>query len=88
MPTASGGETNDEKLTRLRTELTRARAVIERAETNGTSFSAGGWSVTQIAYERALEREKTLTRQINSLEAKIEGRAPGGRAQLHSKMAR
>lgn len=87
MPTTSGGETRGEKLTRLRTELASVRATIERSHKNGQSFSMPGASVTQVAYERAIARERQLERQISSLEAVVEGRAAGGRARLRSKMA-
>jgi len=74
MPTAQGGETIGERLERLRGELARARRVIELAETNGQQFSVGGVAVTQIAVERAEERERRLTTQIRSLEARLVGK--------------
>lgn len=77
MPTASGGETIDERLIRLRNELTRVRATIERSENNGGSFNIGGAQVTQIAYERAIKREKQLEEQIRVLEARLAGGRTG-----------
>lgn len=73
MPTSTGAETIGERLTRLRTELARVRATIQRQETNGGSFSIGGTAVTQIAYERALQRERDLTAEIATLEARLGG---------------
>lgn len=73
MPTATGAETIAERLTRLRAELTRVRATIARSETNGSEFRTGGTAVTQIAYERALDRERKLTEQISTLEARLVG---------------
>ena len=75
MPTATGAETIGERLTRLRTELARVRKTIERNETNGQGFNIGGTAVTQIAYERALERERRLTAEIRTLEARVAGSA-------------
>ena len=73
MPTATGGETIGERLTRLRADLVRVRATIARAENNGQSNSMGGAAVTEIAYERALARERELTPQIAALEARLTG---------------
>lgn len=73
MPTATGGETITERLTRLRAELARVRLVIERSENNGSSFNLGGTAVTQIAYERALDRERKLTADIATLDARLAG---------------
>ncbi len=77
MPTALGGETINERLTRLRAELVRVRATIARSETNGGSFNIGGASVTQIAYERALSREREINTQIAQLEARLAGSQAG-----------
>lgn len=73
MPTTTGAETIGERLTRLRADLARVRATIQRSETNGSQFTLGGTAVTQIAYERALERERALTAQIADLEARLAG---------------
>lgn len=73
MPTSTGAETIGERLTRLRADLARVRATIQRSETNGSQFTLGGTAVTQIAYERALERERALTAQIADLEARLAG---------------
>lgn len=73
MPTDTGGETISERLTRLRTELTRVRATIERHESMGQSWNIGGAAVSQIAYERALTREGKLAAQIAALEARLAG---------------
>lgn len=75
MPTATGAETIGERLTRLRTDLARVRATIQRQETNGSTFNLGGTAVTQIAYERALQRERELTADIATLEARLSGTA-------------
>ena len=87
MPTATGGETIGEKLTRLRTALAGVRATIERSETNGSEFRIGGAAVTQIAYERALERERDLMAQIAVLDARLAGSATRpGLAQTQTRM--
>jgi hypothetical protein len=75
MPTASGAETIGERLTRLRADLARVRATIQRAESNGQSNMMGGASVTEIAYERAQMRQRELTAEIASLEARLSGSA-------------
>jgi hypothetical protein len=80
MPTSTGGETIDERLARLRIELTRVRATIERHENNGASFQIGGSSVTQIAYDRAIKRERDLEAQIRVLEARKTGSRSGLRS--------
>lgn len=73
MPTSTGAETIGERLTRLRAELARVRATIARSETNGGSFNIAGTAITQIAYERALQREQDLSRDIATLEARLSG---------------
>lgn len=73
MPTESGGETIGERLARLRSALVRTRATIERAENNGQSNNMGGALITEIAYDRALARERELTRDIATLEARLSG---------------
>lgn len=73
MPTDTGSETISERLTRLRADLRRVRDTIARAETNGAQFSIQGATVTHIAYERALAREKSLAAEIRSLEARLAG---------------
>ena len=75
MPTATGAETIGERLTRLRADQARVRATIQRSETNGSQFNLGGTAVTQIAYERALQRERELTAEISTLEARLSGSA-------------
>lgn len=75
MPTATGAETIGERLARLRRDLARVRQTIERNETNGQGFNIGGTAVTQVAYDRALERERSLCREIASLEARLTGSA-------------
>lgn len=86
MPTSTGSETIGERLTRLRTELTRVRLTIERAETNGAAFNIGGTAVTEIAYDRAQGRRRELEREIATLEARLAGSgARPGVAQLQTK---
>lgn len=73
MPTDTGAETISERLSRLRTDLARVRATIARSETNGSDFRLGGTAVTQIAYDRAISRERELSSQISALEARLSG---------------
>ena len=73
MPTASGAETIAERLTRLRADLARVRAARARAENNGQANAMGGAAITEISYERFDTRETTLTAQISSLEARLDG---------------
>lgn len=74
MPTPTGGETIGERLTRLRTQLTRVRNTIARHENNGQAFNLpGSAAVTEIAYERALARERELAPQVAVLEARLAG---------------
>lgn len=75
MPTPTGGETIGERLNRLRAELARVRATIARAENNGAANDIAGARITEIAYERAQEREAKLVAQINALEARLTGSA-------------
>jgi hypothetical protein len=75
MPTETGGETIGERLTRLRSALVRARETIARAESNGQSNAMGGSVVTEIAYDRALARERELVSEIAHLEARLSGTA-------------
>lgn len=75
MPTASGGETIGERLTRLRADLARVRLTIARALNNGQSNVMGGTSVTEIAYERARTSEREITAEIAGLEARLSGSA-------------
>lgn len=77
MPGTNGEETIGERLTRLRTQLARAEKTIERAENNGQSFSIRGTTVTQIAYERALDRARRLRGEIAALEARLRGERRG-----------
>jgi len=79
MPTTTGGETISERLTRLRIGLTRVQATIARSENNGSSFNIGGAQVSQVAYEHAIRREKTLESEIHRLEARLTGSRSTGR---------
>ena len=83
MPTDQGAETISERLTRLRTQIGRVRDTIARHENNGQSFNLTGTAVTEIAYERALARERELAPQIATLEARLAGsRTRPGIAQI------
>lgn len=73
MPTAIGGETIGERLTRKRAELVRVRATIARHENNGAASNIDGAAVTEIAYERAQQRERGLVADIARLEARLTG---------------
>lgn len=73
MSTPTGAETIRQRLTRLRAELARVRQTIERTEKTGQSFSIRGTSVTQIAYERALDRAVKLEAEIRTLESRLAG---------------
>jgi hypothetical protein len=73
MPTETGGDTIGERLIRLRSALARTRATIERAENNGQANALGGTQVTEIAYDRALARERELVSEIAALEARLTG---------------
>jgi hypothetical protein len=85
MPSTTGGETIGERLTRLRTELSRVRATIQRSEENGGSFGIQGTQITQISYERALTREKLLSAEIRGLEDRLSNTgARSGLANLGS----
>lgn len=75
MATATGGETINERLARLRASLARVRDTIARAENNGASNNIGGAAVTEIAYERAIQRERQLVAEIGALEARLSGSA-------------
>jgi hypothetical protein len=75
MPTPTGAETINERLSRLRTELVRVRATIARSENNGGSSNIGGSALTEIAYERAIGRERQLGADIAALEARLSGSA-------------
>lgn len=87
MPTPTGGETIGERLRRLRTELVTVRATITRQQTNGGTWAHGGTAVTEIAYERALDRQTRLTAEIGALEARLTGSAARpGVAQLATKL--
>lgn len=69
MPTPTGAEPINELLFRLRTDLVRVRASIARGENNGASSNTGGVGLTEIAYERLVERERKLPADISALEA-------------------
>lgn len=73
MPTDTGAETIGERLKRHRAELSRVRETIARAETNGAMNALGGVTVTEIAYERALGRQRDLEASIAGLEARLAG---------------
>jgi hypothetical protein len=74
MPTETGGETIGERLERLRASLANVRATISRSESNGAEARMGlGTHVTQVAYERAIEREKELEAAIARLERRLTG---------------
>lgn len=83
---ATGGETIGERLTRLRNNLTRTREVIARVENNGTSFNMGGTSVTQAAYESAINRERQLMREIAALERRLTGAASPHAATIETRI--
>ena len=83
MPTDTGAETIGERLRRLRKSLERVRETIARHENNGQSFTLTGTTVTEIAYDRALARERELMPQISALEARLAGSATrAGIAQI------
>lgn len=86
MPTATGGETIGERLLRLRVDLVRVRETIQRSESNGQSFGVNSSSVSQIAYESALVREKKLMREIHKLELRLAGVKRTGVAVTVTKM--
>lgn len=71
----TGAETLIQRLDRLRGELVRVRLVIQRQEENGASWAVGGAQVSEIAYERALKRSRTLETEIAKLEQKMAGGA-------------
>lgn len=73
MPTPTGGETLGERLLRCRAELARVDRTLARHEDNGQSVNLGGTAVTEIAYERALERRESLRREIRDCEAQANG---------------
>lgn len=76
MPGPIGQETIGERLQRLRTELVRVRATLARHETNGESHNIGGAAaITEIAYDRALQRQSKLSAEIAQLEARLTGGA-------------
>lgn len=66
-------ETIGQRLIRLRTELARVEATIDRHEKNGGSWSIGGSSVTEISYNRALKRKRDLRDDILRLENRLNG---------------
>ena len=88
MPTSTGAETIGERLKRLRTQLARVRDTIARHENNGQAFNLpGAAAVTEIAYERALARERELGPQVAALEARLAGsRARPGVATISTVM--
>jgi len=86
MPTPNGGETIKERRERLNIELARVRATIARVENNGSSFSMGGKTVTQAAYESALRREKSLQSELANLARRLGGGAPESVGQTVTKI--
>ena len=87
MPTPTGGETISERLKRLRTDLARVRETIARAENNGQANTFGGQQITEIAYERAQTRERTIAAEIAALEGRLAGsRTRNGIAQLQTSL--
>lgn len=86
MPSPTGGETIGERLTRLRNDLTRCREVIARVENNGSSFNFSGVSVTQAAYESAINRERHLRYEIAALERRLTGAASQHAAIIETRM--
>lgn len=86
--TPTGGETIGERLVRLRNDLTRCREVIARVENNGSAFNMGGVSVTQAAYESAINRERHLQREIAALERRLTGAASPNAAIIETRMPR
>ena len=81
MPGPLGQETIGERLNRLRAELVRVRATINRHETNGESHNIGGAAaITEIAYDRALRRQTKIESELAMLEARVTGTA--GRSGL------
>lgn len=86
MPTATGAETIAERLTRHRAALVRVRETIARHETNGQANNLGGVMVTEIAYDRALGRQRELEAALLTLEARLAGDATrSGLAQLQTR---
>lgn len=74
MPGQFGEETIGERITRLRAALARVRETLARAETNGQASNIGGAAaITEIAYERALNRQTQLEQEISQLEARLNG---------------
>ncbi len=87
MPTAIGAETLGERVKRLRSELVRVRATIARAENNGAANNLGGTAITEIAYSRALSRERELEAEIARYEARLTGSAArSGVARIHVRL--
>lgn len=83
----TGAETIGERLKRLRASLATVRATIERAQNNGQENNLGGQAVTEIAYERALARERELGAEIRGLEARLAGSAARpGLAQIQTRI--
>lgn len=82
MPTNTGSETINERLERLRDALVRVRITIERAESNGQGHSLNGNQVTEIAYEKALARERQLQGEIEGLERRLSANAGSTRKAI------
>ncbi|MEO0797175.1 MAG: hypothetical protein AAFX93_18635 [Verrucomicrobiota bacterium] len=68
-----GRETIDERIDRLEAELDRVRVTIANHENNGQSFNISGTAITQVAYEKALDRQGKLERLIDALYSRKEG---------------
>lgn len=89
MPGPLGEETIGERLQRLRVELTRARATIARHENNGQAHNIGGAAaITEIAYERALQRQANLEAEIATLENRLRGSTASPRIAKTSTVSR
>lgn len=53
--------------------LSRVRETLSRSEENGQANNINGTQITEIAYERAVARERVLLRDIAALEARLTG---------------
>ena len=67
-------ETIDDKITRLETDLARVRDAISRSEANGSQFAIQGTTISQVAYEKLLERERVIERDLRDLYARKKGK--------------
>jgi hypothetical protein len=62
-------ESLSDLITRLRLELSQARATRDRIEKTGESSSFGGIAFTSVAYTAILKRIAQIERQLFNLEA-------------------